>query len=137
MSEELESQFGLIAERKSSSTSDGFIGVDVGSQLGSVSLVSISLSSSTANAGTSAHDTSVDSTRDAVILLDVDLGQVEELLTVGGVLLNVSPGGAIDNLSSLETLDGFILGHASAAKNAPHDVGVALVLLSSSVVSSL
>ena len=62
VSEELESQFGLIAERKSSRTSDSFIGVDVGSQLGSVSLVSIALGSGTANAGASTDDTSVDST---------------------------------------------------------------------------
>ena len=82
-SEELKTKFGLVAERKGGCSSDSFIGVDVGSQLGSVSLVSITLSSGTAYAGAGADYTSVDSTRDAVIHLDVDLGQVEEFWTVG------------------------------------------------------
>ena len=79
----------------------------------------------------------MDGAGNTVVVLHVDLGQVEVLLFVRGALLDVSPGGAIDNLSHLESLDGFVLGHNTRAVHAPDDVRVSLVLLSSSVVPSL
>lgn len=79
----------------------------------------------------------MDATGHAVIVLHIDLGQVEVLFVIGGVLLNISPGGAVDHLSHLETLDGLVLRHASRAVHAPDDVCMALVLLPSSVVPSL
>ena len=126
-----------VTERDGSSSSDGFIGVDVAADLGGVSLVSVSLGSSSAYAGTGANDTGVDATGHTVIVLDIDLGQVEVLLVIGGVLLNISSGGAINHLSHLETLDGLVLGHAARAVHAPDNVRMTLVLLPSSVVPSL
>ena len=126
-----------VAEWDRRSTSDGFIGVNVAPYLRGVSLVSVSLGSSSAYAGTGADDTSVDAAGHAVIVLDIDLGQVEVLLVIGGVLLNISSGGAINHLSHLETLDGLVLGHAARAVHAPDNVRMTLVLLPSSVVPSL
>jgi len=135
-SEELE-HLGLVAKRDGGGTSDGFNGVDVTSQAGGVSLVSIAFSSGTAYAGTSANDTSVDAARHAVLHLDVDLGQVEVLDIVGRVLLDISSGRGINHLSHLEALDGLVLGNASGAVNAPDHIRMTLVLLPPSVVSSL
>ena len=135
-SEELE-HLGGVTKGDGGGSSDGFNGVNVASQTSGVSLVSVALDSGTANGGASAHDTSVNTARDAVLLLDVDLGQVEVLGVVSRVLLDISPGGGIDQLSHLESLDGLILGHNTGAVDASNDVSVSLVLLSSSVVSSL
>jgi hypothetical protein len=133
-SEELEHLVGF-AEGDSGGTSDGFNGVDVAAKLGGVSLVSIAFDSGTANGGAGAHNTSMDAAGDAVLLLDVDLGQGEGL--VSGVLLQVSSGGAVNHLSHLEALDSFVLGHTAGAVQASDHVGMTLVLLPSSVVSSL
>jgi hypothetical protein len=135
-SEPAEHLFG-VPKRDGGSASNSLDGVDVVSQLGGVPLVSVALSTSTAYAGASAHDTSVDAARDAVLLLDVDLGQGEGLLGVGGVLLDISPGGTVDHLSHLETLDSLVLGHATGTVDAPDHVRMSLVVLPSSVVSSL
>ena len=135
-SEELENLVA-VAEWDSGRSSDVFNGFGVTAQLGSVSLVSIAFSTSTANAGAGAHNTSVDAARHAVLLLDVDLWQEEETHVVGRVLLDISPGGAVNHLSHLETLDSFVLGHAAGAVDAPHNVGMSLVFLPSSVVPSL
>ena len=126
-----------VAEWDSSSSSDGFIGIDVAAYLGGVPLVSVTFGSSSAYAGTGTDDTGVDATGHTVIVLDIDLGQVEVLLVIGGVLLNISSGGAINHLSHLETLDGLVLGHAARAVHAPDNVRMTLVLLPSSVVPSL
>ena len=129
----------LVVETKrdSGGTSDGLIGEDVGAQLGRVSLVSISLGAGAANLGASTDDTSVDAARDAVLELNVDLGESELFSFVGGVLLDISTGRAVNHLSHLEALDGLVLRHNPAAVDASNHVGVTLVLLSSSVVSSL
>ena len=133
-SEELQNLVA-VAEWDSGRSSDVFKGFGVTAQLGSVSLVSIAFDSGTAYAGAGAHNTSVDAAGDAVLLLDVDLGQGEGL--VSRVLLQVSSGRAVNHLSHLETLDSFVLGHAAGAVDAPHDVGMSLVFLPSSVVPSL
>ena len=135
-SEELE-DLGGVAKWDGGSSSDILKGLGVTAQLGSVSLVPVTLGTSTANAGASTHDTSVDGARDTILLLNINLGQVELLLVIGRVLLDISPGGSVDHLSHLEALDRFVLGHDTGAVDAPHDVGVSLVFLSSSVVSSL
>ena len=79
----------MVAEWDGGSSGDSFIRVDVASELGSVSLVSVAFNSSTANGGAGAHDTSVDATRDTVNLLDIDLGQVELLGGIGRVFLDI------------------------------------------------
>ena len=134
--EELE-HLGLIAEGDSGGTSDGLNGVDVASETGSVSLVSSSFDTGTANAGTSAHDTGVDAARDAVLLLNVDLGQVESVGGVRGVLFDISSRRSVNHLSHLEALDGLVLGHTAGAVDASDHVRMTLVLLPSSVVPSL
>ena len=107
------------------------------SQLGSVALEAFSLGTSTGGEGTHADNSSVDGAGHAVLLLDVDSGQVEVLSVVSKVVFDVSLGGTIDHVSHLESLDSLVLGDDSTAVDAAHDVGVSLVLLSSSVVSSL
>ena len=52
----------------------GEVVLDVHANLGGVSDETLSLDSGTANGGTYADDTSVDSAGDTVVLLDVDLG---------------------------------------------------------------
>ena len=115
----------------------GEVVLDVHANLGGVSHETLSLDSGTANGGSDADDTSVDSARDTVGLLDVDLGEVEVFLIVGVVLLDISSGGTIDHVSHLESLDGLILTDASTAVDTSDSVGVALVVLTTTVVSSL
>ena len=79
----------------------------------------------------------MDGAGNAVLLLDVDLGEMEVLLVVSKVVLNVSSGGTINHVSHLESLDSFILGNASTAVDATNNVRVTLVFLSSTVVTSL
>ena len=79
----------------------------------------------------------MDGASHTVIVLDIDLGQVEVLFFVGRALPDIPPGGTVDNLSHLETLDGLILGHNTRTVHAPDGVRVSLILLSSSVVPSL
>lgn len=59
------------------------------------------------------------------------------LLIVSVVLLDISSGGSIDHVSHLESLDGLVLSDASSTVKASDDVGVTLVLLTATVVSSL
>lgn len=135
-SEELE-DLGGVAEWDGGRSSDVFKGFGVTAQLGRVSLVPVTFGTSAAKAGAGTYNTGVDGARDTVLLLNIDLGQVELLLVIGRVLLDVSPGGSVDHLSHLEALDRFVLGHDTGAVDAPHDVGVSLVFLPSSVVPSL
>ena len=115
----------------------GEVVLDVHANLGSVPDESLSLDSGTANGGSGTDDSGVDGARDAVLLLDVDLGEVEVLLIVSVVLLDVSAGRSINHVAHLEALDGLVLSDTPAAVNTSDDVGVALVVLSTTVVSSL
>jgi hypothetical protein len=78
----------------------------------------------------------VDAASDTVLLLDVDLGQVEVLLVECKVVFDVSLGGAVNEVTHLESLDGLVLGANLGAVKTTDDVGVALVRLVSSVISS-
>ena len=60
------------------------------SEFGGVTLETLTLLSATDFSGTKANDTSVNATRNAILLLDVDLGQVEVLLIECKVVFNVS-----------------------------------------------
>ena len=122
-------------ERDSSATSE--VVLDVHADLGGVSDVTLSLDSSTTNGGPHTDNSSVDSAGDAVLLLDVDLGEVEVFLIVSVVLLDVSARGSVDHVSHLESLDGLVLGNDSSTVDTSDDVGVALVVLTATVVSSL
>ncbi len=84
-----------------------------------------------------AHDSRVDGARHAVRQLYVDLRHLELSLVIRVVFLDVTLGGGIDHVALLEALDGLVLGDDAAAVGAADGVGVALVLLVSSVVSSL
>jgi len=79
----------------------------------------------------------MDSARDAVLELDVDLGQGKGLLVICIVVFDVSLGGAVDHLAHLESFDRLVLANEAGAVVAAHRISMALVLLSSSVVSSL
>ena len=102
------------------------------SKLSGISLVSI-----TSGLTSNSDNSSVNGTRDAVALLDIDLWQGELGVLISIVLLDVSLGGSINHVSHLESLDGLILWSASTAVEASHNVCVTLVLLTSPVISSL
>merc|ERR1712013_734788 len=70
-----EAELGLVDEGESCSSCEGLDSVHVVTELGRVSLVSISFGTGSANGGADTNDTSVDSARDAVLLLNVDLGE--------------------------------------------------------------
>ena len=106
------------------------LGSHVLSELGGVSVSSV-LNSSVS------HNTGVNGARDAVGLLDVNLGHLEVSLSVSVILLDISLGGGIDHVSLLEALNGLVLGDDSTAVSASHSISMTLVLLVSSVVSSL
>ena len=103
-----------------------------------VSLEALTLCTSTGLGGTSAHDAGVDGASDAVLLLDVDLGEVEVLLVlVCKVVFHVSPGGSVKHVSHLESLNCLVFAHKTSAVYAANGLGEALVILRSTVVTSL
>ena len=112
------------------------LGAHVLSKLGGVSLEALTFAGSTDLNGTETDNTGVDAASDAVLLLDVDLGQVEVLLVKCKVVFDVSLGGAVNEVAHLESLDGLVLGADLGAIEAANDVGVALVRLVPSVISS-
>ena len=90
-------------------------------QLSGVTLEAFALFALAGLGGADADDTGVDAAGDAVLLLDVDLGEVECLLVEREVVLDVSLGGAVDEVAHLEALDGLVLGaHLRAVKAANH-----------------
>ena len=68
------------------------LGADVLSELGGVSLETFTLHASADLGGAHTHDTGVDAAGNAVLLLDVDLGQREVLLVESKVVFDVSLG---------------------------------------------
>ena len=113
---------------------------------GSTSGVSLSLSelpelggvsSQSVGSASDSHDSGVDGARHAVMKLHVDLGHVEVALSEGRALSDISLGGSIHHVSHLESLDGLVFAHKSAAVDASNHVVVSLVVLVSTVVSSL
>ena len=75
---------------------------------------------------------------DTVLLLDVDLGQVEELgVLVCKVVFHVSPGRSVEHVPHLEALDRLVLADKASAVSAADSLGAALVILRSTVVTSL
>ena len=112
------------------------LGADVLSELGGVSLETLTFARSTDLNGTETDNAGVDTAGDAVLLLDVDLGQVEVLLVECKVVFDVSLGGAVNEVTHLESLDGLVLGAHLGAVEAANDVRVALVRLVPSVISS-
>ena len=120
---------------KGSGAGDG-LGADVLSELGGVSLETLTLASSADLDGAETDNTGVDAASNTVLLLDVNLGQVEVLLVECKVVFDVSLGGAVNEVAHLESLDGLVLGADLGAIEAANDVGVALVRLVPSVISS-
>ena len=106
------SELAWITEWDSGSASNS-LDVSHVSELGSVSLESLSLGTSTSLGGANSDDTGVDGAGDAVLELHVDLWQTEVLWIVGIVVFDISSRGEVNHLSHLETLDSFILWHAS------------------------
>ena len=101
------------------------------SEFGGISDVSVT-SSLTSNS----DDSSVDGARNTVIQFCIELWENHVAFLIGAVILNIFSGRLIDYLSHAESLDGFVLWEDSTAVQASNDVGVALVFLGSSVVSS-
>ena len=106
------------------------------SKFGGVTLESLTLHAAADLGGTDAHDTGVDAASNAVLLLHVDLGQIEVLGVKSKVVFDVSLGGAVHQVTHLESLDGLVLGAHLGAVEAANSVRVALVRLVSSVISS-
>ena len=120
---------------KSGTAGDG-LRAHVVAELGGVALVALALLTLAGLGGADTDDAGVDAAGDAVLLLDVDLGQVEVLGVESKVVFDVSLGGAVHDVAHLESLDGLVLGVDTTAVGAVHDIGVSLVFLGSSVVSS-
>lgn len=77
----------------------------------------------------------VDTARDAVDLLNEELG--EGVLLISRGLANISLGRSIDDVADSETLDSLILTNASAAVVASDVLNMAAAVLRSSVISAL
>ena len=130
-----ESELVLRDQGKSSGAGEG-LNANVLSQFGCLSLEALALAGAADLDGTEAHNTGVNTACNAVLLLDIDLGDVEVLLVKSEVVLNISLGGAVNEVAHLESLDGLVLGAALGAVEAANSVGVTLVALVPSVVSS-
>ena len=106
------------------------------SQLGGVTLEALTLASAADLHRSEADSAGVDAAGNAVLLLDIDLGEVEVFITKGELLLDISAGGAVNKVAHLEALDGLVLGAALGAVEATDIVRVSLVALVPTVVSS-
>ena len=118
------------------SRSSDALRTNVLSKFGGVSLESFSLIRSTALGWTDTHNTGMDTAGDAVLLLDVDLGQMEVLGVECKVVFNVSLGWSVDEVTSLESLDSLVLRAHLCAVKATNNVWVTSVWLVPSVISS-
>ena len=105
---------------------------DVLSKLGGVSDVSI-----TSGLTSNSNNSGVDGAGNTVTLLHIDLWKLEVGLVIGVVVLKISLGGAVNDVSHLESFDGFVLGGNSTAVKASNSIRMSLVLLRSPVISSL
>jgi hypothetical protein len=112
------------------------LGAHVLAELGGVSLEALTTAGATDLDGAETHNAGVDAAGDAVLLLDVDLGQVEVLGVECKVIFDVSLGGAVNEVAHLESLDGLVLGAHLRAVKAANGVRVALVRLVPPVISS-
>ena len=106
------------------------------SELGGVSNETLTLLTTADLSRSETHNAGMNAAGDAVLLLDVDLGQVEVLLVKCKVVFDVSLGRAVYKVTHLESLDCLVLGAHLGTVKATDDVGVASVRLISSVVSS-
>lgn len=86
--------------------------------------------------GTDTDDTSVNGTRDAVLHLQVQLGQVVAGVENTGIR-NITDSSRLDHIPDDESLHGLVLGGHTAAVRAPDDTGVSTALLVPSVIASL
>lgn len=112
------------------------LGADALSELGGVALETFTLLATADLDGTDANNPGVDAATDAVLLLNIDLGQVEVLLFKCKVVSDVPLGGAVHKVAHLEALDSLVLRAGLSAVHAPNEVRVTLILLVSSVVPS-
>ena len=87
-----ESELGLVDKGESCSSGKGLYGVHVVTELGRVSLESISFGAGSGLSRADTDDTSVDGAGHAVLLLNVDLGQGKVLLLICEVVFDVSTG---------------------------------------------
>ena len=118
---------------ESETTGFPFSGID-SSEFGGISSVSVT-SSLTSNS----DDSSVDGARNTVVQFCIELWEFDLVLAtllIGTVILDIFSGGLIDNLSHAESLDSLILWEDSTAVQTSNHVGVSLVFLGSSVISS-
>ena len=88
----------------------------------------------TVGPGATTDDTLMDSGLNAVVHLEVKLGEL--VLLVGRGILDITEGRGINDVADDEALDGLVLGAALGAVEAANSVGVTLVALVPSVVSS-
>ena len=87
------------------------------SELGCVSLETFSLLATSDLSRADTNNTGVNTASDAVLLLDVDLGQTEVSSVESKVIFDVSLGRAVHQVAHLESLDGLVLGgHLGAVK---------------------
>ena len=82
-----------------------------------------------------ANDVGVDGARDAVLELQVELGDLVDVVDAG--LLHVPLRGGLDHIPDLEALHGLVLRDAAAAVAAAHGVDVATPLAVLASVTTL
>eukprot|EP01085_Mycamoeba_gemmipara_P001415 Mycagemm_TRINITY_DN3308_c0_g1::TRINITY_DN3308_c0_g1_i1::g.1415::m.1415 type:complete len:155 gc:universal TRINITY_DN3308_c0_g1_i1:484-20(-) len=86
-----------------------------------------------------AHDVAVNSARNAVLHLDVHLGEAVLIIHAGdsASLEDITERCLLDNVAHHEALDGLILGDAATAVRATNGLGVTATVLGTAIIPSL
>ena len=79
-------------------------------------------------------NTGVNSTRDTVVKLNIQLGN--SIFLIDGSFLKITNSSSFYHVTDSETLDGLVLGNATVAVDTTNKFGVATSVLVTSVISS-
>ena len=88
----------------------------------------------TVNSGTNTNNSGVDSARDTVVELDVQLG--DSVFLIDGSFLKITDSSSFYHVTDSETLDGLILGDTTVTVDTTNNLVVATTVLVTSVISS-
>jgi hypothetical protein len=88
----------------------------------------------TINSGTDTNNSSVDSARNTVVKLDVQLR--DSILLIDRSFLKITDSSSFYHVTDSETLDGLILGNTTVTVNTTNNLVVATTVLVTSVISS-
>jgi hypothetical protein len=88
----------------------------------------------TVDSRTNTDDTRVNSTRDTVVELDVQLG--DSIFLIDGGFLEITDSSSFNHVTDGESLDGLILGNTTETVETTNILVVATAVLVTSVISS-